>query len=150
MDKFVVDDETVRASKARSSSPTLSMPSTWKHPSNVRARPPVSYNPILSPFYPLAHLNVLDVMKHQPYQLNSSLFTYNSIIESKQTSAQTPASFQPQSLACEPSAALSRSLNSSQSVKQNLVSVPYPYVPQSASNEATITPQHTNKQPICK
>ncbi|XP_016357430.1 synaptopodin-2-like [Sinocyclocheilus anshuiensis] len=175
MDKFVVDDETVRASKARSSSPTLSMPSTWKHPSNVRARPPVSYNPILSPFYPLAvvkqpppatsakmkpkankektnpppkHLNVLDVMKHQPYQLNSSLFTYNSIIESKQTSAQTPASFQPQSLACEPSAALSRSLNSSQSVKQNLVSVPYPYVPQSASNEATITPQQSHDKQL--
>uniref|UniRef100_A0A671K0G0 Synaptopodin-2-like n=1 Tax=Sinocyclocheilus anshuiensis TaxID=1608454 RepID=A0A671K0G0_9TELE len=111
MEKFVVDDETVRANKARSSSPTFSMPSTWKYSSNVRAPPPVSYNPILSPFYPLAavkqpppatspkikskankeqknpppkHLNVLDVMKHQPYQLNSSLFTYNSTPEAKE------------------------------------------------------------------
>uniref|UniRef100_A0A671K0G3 Synaptopodin-2-like n=1 Tax=Sinocyclocheilus anshuiensis TaxID=1608454 RepID=A0A671K0G3_9TELE len=153
MEKFVVDDETVRANKARSSSPTFSMPSTWKYSSNVRAPPPVSYNPILSPFYPLAavkqpppatspkikskankeqknpppkHLNVLDVMKHQPYQLNSSLFTYNSTpeakeavppTESKQTSAQTPTSFQ--SLAYEPSTAFSPSPNSLQSVKRN-------------------------------
>uniref|UniRef100_A0A673GH09 Synaptopodin 2b n=1 Tax=Sinocyclocheilus rhinocerous TaxID=307959 RepID=A0A673GH09_9TELE len=168
MEKFVVDDETVRANKARSSSPSLSMPSTWKYSSNVRAPPPVSYNPILSPFYPLAavkqpppatspkikskankekknpppkHLNVLDVMKHQPYQLNSSLFTYNSTpeakeavppTESKQTSAQTPTSFQ--SLAYEPSTAFSPSPNSLQSVKQNPskatgeVSVPYTFV----------------------
>ncbi|XP_043110539.1 synaptopodin-2 [Puntigrus tetrazona] len=151
MEKFVVDDETVRANKPRPSSPTFSMPSTWKYSSNVRAPPPVSYNPILSPFYPLAavkqpppatspkikskankekknpqpkHLNVLDVMKHQPYQLNSSLFTYNSTpeakeapTESKQTSAQTPTSFQ--SLAYEPSTAFSPSPNSLQSVKQN-------------------------------
>uniref|UniRef100_A0A8C2IZI0 Synaptopodin 2b n=1 Tax=Cyprinus carpio TaxID=7962 RepID=A0A8C2IZI0_CYPCA len=153
MEKFVVDNETVRANKATSSSPTLSMPSTWKYSSNVRAPPPVSYNPILSPFYPLAavkqpppatspkikskankekknpppkHLNVLDVMKHQPYQLNSSLFTYNSTpeakeavppTESKQTSAQTPTSFQ--SIAYEPSTAFSPSPNSLQSVKQN-------------------------------
>lgn len=153
MEKFVVDDETVRANTPRSSSPTLSMPSTWKYSSNVRAPPPVSYNPILSPFYPLAavkqpppatspkikskankekknpppkHLNVLDVMKHQPYQLNSLLFTYNSTpeakeavppTESKQTSAQTPTSFQ--SLVYEPSTAFSPSPNSLQSVKQN-------------------------------
>lgn len=183
MEKFVVDDETVRANKPRSSSPTLSMPSTWKYSSNVRAPPPVSYNPILSPFYPLAavkqpppatcpkikskankekknpppkHLNVLDVMKHQPYQLNSSLFTYNSTpeakqavppTESKQTSARTPTSFQTQSLAYEPSTAFSPSPNSLQSVKQNPskatgeVSVPYPFVHQSTSNKATIIPK---------
>lgn len=182
MEKFVVDDETVRANKPRSSSPTLSMPSTCKYSSNVRAPPPVSYNPILSPFYPLAavkqpppatspkikikankekknpppkHLNVLDVMKHQPYQLNSSLFTYNSTPEAKQavpptkskeTSAQAPTSFQTQSLAYEPSTAFSPSPNSLQSVKQNPskatgeVSVPYPFV-QSISNQATIIPQ---------
>ncbi|XP_014387649.1 PREDICTED: synaptopodin-2 [Myotis brandtii] len=65
--------------------------------SNVRAPPPVAYNPIHSPSYPLAAvksqpsapqasktskkkgkkpLNALDVMKHQPYQLNASLFTF--------------------------------------------------------------------------
>ncbi|KAK9980948.1 hypothetical protein ABG768_000529 [Culter alburnus] len=186
MEKFVVDDETVRANKARSSSPTLSMPSTWKYSSNVRAPPPVSYNPILSPFYPLAavkqpppatspkikpkankekmnpppkHLNVLDVMKHQPYQLNSSLFTYNSTLESKetvstkeskQTSNQTPTSFQTQSLTHEASTTFSPSPNSfSKSTQPVLksskatgeVNVPYPFVRQSTSNEATIVPQ---------
>uniref|UniRef100_A0A8C1B1Q7 Synaptopodin 2b n=1 Tax=Cyprinus carpio carpio TaxID=630221 RepID=A0A8C1B1Q7_CYPCA len=188
MEKFVVDNETVRANKATSSSPTLSMPSTWKYSSNVRAPPPVSYNPILSPFYPLAavkqpppatspkikskankekknpppkHLNVLDVMKHQPYQLNSSLFTYNSTpeakeavppTESKQTSAQTPTSFQ--SIAYEPSTAFSPSPNSLQSVKQNPskatgeVSVPYPFVRQSTSNEATIIPHQLHGKKI--
>ncbi|KAK7166339.1 hypothetical protein R3I93_006191 [Phoxinus phoxinus] len=186
MEKFVVDDETVRANKARSSSPTLSMPSTWKYSSNVRAPPPVSYNPILSPFYPLAavkqpppstspkikpkaskekvnpppkHLNVLDVMKHQPYQLNSSLFTYNPTLEakeavspeeSKQTSYQPPTNFQTQSLSYEPSTTFSPSPNSFSKNSQPAlkpskatgeVSVPYPFVQQSTSNEATIGPQ---------
>jgi len=186
MEKFVVDNETVRANKARSSSPTFSMPSTWKYTSNVRAPPPVSYNPILSPFYPLAavkqpppstspkikpkaskeemypppkHLNVLDVMKHQPYQLNSSLFTYNSTLEareavspeeSKQTSYQPPTSFQTQSLAYEPSTTLSPSPNSFSKSSQPVlkpsnatgeVSVPYPFVHKSTSNEATIVPR---------
>uniref|UniRef100_A0AAR2KPR5 Synaptopodin 2b n=1 Tax=Pygocentrus nattereri TaxID=42514 RepID=A0AAR2KPR5_PYGNA len=93
MEKFVVDAKTVQANRAnRPPSPTLSMPSTWKYSPNIRAPPPVSYNPIVSPFYPLAaqkqptsvtspkpqankekpkpppkHLSVVDVMKHQPY-----------------------------------------------------------------------------------
>uniref|UniRef100_A0A4W4EAP9 Synaptopodin 2b n=1 Tax=Electrophorus electricus TaxID=8005 RepID=A0A4W4EAP9_ELEEL len=113
MEKFVVDTETVQANKARPPSPTLSMPSAWKYSPNIRAPPPVSYNPIVSPFYPLAaqkqspnatspksksetskeqpkpkakHLSVVDVMKHQPYQLNSSLFTYNFSPEMKPAS----------------------------------------------------------------
>ncbi|XP_030644113.1 synaptopodin-2 [Chanos chanos] len=116
MEKFVVDAETVQANRARSPSPTHSMPSTWKYSSNIRAPPPASYNPILSPFYPPAalkqppatspkllskankekpkpapkHLNVLDVMKHQPYQLDASLFTYNSIPEIKSPSSPVP------------------------------------------------------------
>uniref|UniRef100_A0A286Y3D5 Synaptopodin 2 n=1 Tax=Cavia porcellus TaxID=10141 RepID=A0A286Y3D5_CAVPO len=78
-------------------SPTPSLPASWKYSSNVRAPPPVAYNPIHSPSYPLAAvksqssgpqaakvskkkgkkpLNALDVMKHQPYQLNASLFTF--------------------------------------------------------------------------
>ncbi|KAI7811299.1 putative synaptopodin-2 [Triplophysa rosa] len=147
MEKFVVDDETVQANKARSPSPTFSMPSTWKYSSNVRAPPPLSYNPILSPFYPLAavkqipseispktepkikekakspakHLNALDVMKHQPYQLDSSLFTYNSTPEAMETSSKL--SGQAQSPIFEPSMMLSPSPNSLtkslQPVKQN-------------------------------
>ncbi|XP_012583159.1 PREDICTED: synaptopodin-2 isoform X2 [Condylura cristata] len=97
MEKYVVDSETVQAHAARAQSPTPSLPAGWKYSSNVRAPPPIAYNPIHSPSYPLAAiksqpsapqasktskkkgkkpLNALDVMKHQPYQLNASLFTF--------------------------------------------------------------------------
>ncbi|XP_012879186.1 PREDICTED: synaptopodin-2 [Dipodomys ordii] len=97
MEKYVVDSDTVQAHAARAQSPTPSLPASWKYSSNVRAPPPVAYNPIHSPSYPLAAiksqssaaqaskmskkkgkkpLNTLDVMKHQPYQLNASLFTF--------------------------------------------------------------------------
>lgn len=154
MEKFVVDDKTVQANKARSPSPPHSMPSLWKYSSNVRAPPPASYNPILSPLYPLAavkqppsaisqkthpktikekakppakHLNTLDVMKHQPYQLDSSLFSYNSSAEAtetssrlcavspsgiKQNSAQAPVVLHAQCPSFEPSAMLASSPNS--------------------------------------
>ncbi|XP_054419586.1 synaptopodin-2 [Pteronotus mesoamericanus] len=97
MEKYVVDSDTVQAHAARAQSPTPSLPAGWKYSSNVRAPPPLAYNPILSPSYPPAAvrsqasapqasrpskkkgkkpLNALDVMKHQPYQLNASLFTF--------------------------------------------------------------------------
>uniref|UniRef100_A0A8C8STB9 Synaptopodin 2 n=1 Tax=Pelusios castaneus TaxID=367368 RepID=A0A8C8STB9_9SAUR len=95
MEKYVVDSATVQAHMARASSPTPSLPASWKYSSNVRAPPPVAYNPIQSPSYPPAAtkpqskspavstkrkpkkaLSALDVMKHQPYQLNASLFTF--------------------------------------------------------------------------
>ncbi|XP_054573055.1 synaptopodin-2 isoform X2 [Eptesicus fuscus] len=97
MEKYVVDSDTVQAHAARAQSPTPSLPAGWKYSSNVRAPPPVAYNPIHSPSYPLAAvksppsapqaskagkkkgkkpLNALDVMKHQPYQLSASLFTF--------------------------------------------------------------------------
>ncbi|XP_071609597.1 synaptopodin-2 [Heliangelus exortis] len=97
MEKYVVDSETVQANRARASSPTPSLPASWKYSSNVRAPPPVAYNPIHCPSYPPAatkpstestvttkntkrkpkkSLNALDVMKHQPYQLDASLFTF--------------------------------------------------------------------------
>ncbi|XP_046772653.1 synaptopodin-2 isoform X5 [Gallus gallus] len=97
MEKYVVDSETVQANMARASSPTPSLPASWKYSSNVRAPPPVAYNPIHSPSYPPAAtkpfpkstaatkntkrkpkkgLNALDIMKHQPYQLDASLFTF--------------------------------------------------------------------------
>ncbi|XP_053716401.1 synaptopodin-2 [Synchiropus splendidus] len=110
MEKFVVDSETVEANKAcRSTSPAASLPNEWKYTPNVRAPPPRAYNPIQSPFYPPAAikqppssdqstkakkkdkeqqpkpapkpLNVVDVMKHQPYQLNASLFTFGPAVE---------------------------------------------------------------------
>ncbi|XP_009870899.1 PREDICTED: synaptopodin-2 isoform X2 [Apaloderma vittatum] len=97
MEKYVVDSETVQANVARASSPTPSLPASWKYSSNVRAPPPVAYNPIHCPSYPPAatkpsskstaatkntkrkpkkSLNALDIMKHQPYQLDPSLFTF--------------------------------------------------------------------------
>nr|KAF6402635.1 synaptopodin 2 [Rousettus aegyptiacus] len=97
MEKYVVDSDTVQAHAARAQSPTASLPSGWKYSPNVRAPPPLAYNPIHTPSYPPAALrsqpstppasktskkkgkkplNALDVMKHQPYQLNASLFTF--------------------------------------------------------------------------
>ncbi|KAL4640307.1 synaptopodin-2-like [Arapaima gigas] len=117
MEKFVVDSETVQANKTRSQSPTPSLPSTWKYSPNVRAPPPSSYNPLLTPSYPLGaikqhpassvqtklankpkaksatkHLNSLDVMKHQPYQMNASLFTYTPVVEAKAATLPSPTS----------------------------------------------------------
>uniref|UniRef100_W5N479 Synaptopodin 2 n=1 Tax=Lepisosteus oculatus TaxID=7918 RepID=W5N479_LEPOC len=108
MEKFVVDSSTVQASKPRSISPTPSLPSSWKYSSNIRAPPPLAYNPIQSPSYPPGAiksqpqsqtgptgktktkgktttkvLHALDVMKHQPYQLNSALFTYGPVSDPK-------------------------------------------------------------------
>ncbi|XP_013863353.1 synaptopodin-2 [Austrofundulus limnaeus] len=111
MEKFVIDADTVRANKTRSPSPTLSLPNSWRYSSNIRSPPPVSYNPLLSPFHPQSaskqppstspqikpkpkekpksapkQLNALDIMKHQPYQLDSSLFTYDATSEAKSPS----------------------------------------------------------------
>ena len=107
MEKFVVDGETVQANRARSTSPAPSLPNSWRYSSNVRAPPPLSYNPILAPFYPPAatkqprstspnikakakdkpkpkkHLSSLEVMQHQPYQLDSSLFRYEAVSETQ-------------------------------------------------------------------
>uniref|UniRef100_A0A8C7MWL4 Synaptopodin 2b n=1 Tax=Oncorhynchus kisutch TaxID=8019 RepID=A0A8C7MWL4_ONCKI len=103
MEKYVVDAETVQANKAKSPSPTTSLPGAWRYSSNVRAPSPLSYNPRHAPCYPPAgakqppstspkikpktkaktkppphkHLDALDVLKHQPYQLDSSLFRYS-------------------------------------------------------------------------
>ncbi|XP_059180039.1 synaptopodin 2-like protein [Centropristis striata] len=102
MDRYVVErSPSVAAAPyspahTRESSPTPSLPCTWKYSSNIRAPPPISYNPLLSPSCPLkaqkkqappksgtagskgqkAGLKAVDIMSHQPYQLNSSLFSY--------------------------------------------------------------------------
>ncbi|XP_057681152.1 synaptopodin 2-like protein [Corythoichthys intestinalis] len=102
MDRYVVERSPSAApglfspSQTREPSPTPSLPATWKYSSNIRAPPPISYNPLLSPSCPpkaqkkaevtksgsagtkgkKSTKNQVDVMKHQPYQLNSSLFTY--------------------------------------------------------------------------
>lgn len=91
MDRYVVE----RASSAaightREPSPTPSLPATWKYSPNIRAPPPISYNPLLSPSCPLQAQKKphpagskghkaprwVGVLSHQPYQLNSALFSY--------------------------------------------------------------------------
>ncbi|KAI1883448.1 hypothetical protein AGOR_G00231550 [Albula goreensis] len=52
MERYVVDSATVQANKARAQSPTPSLPNSWKYSPNVRAPPPLAYNPIHSPSYP--------------------------------------------------------------------------------------------------
>nr|XP_056704231.1 synaptopodin 2-like protein [Euleptes europaea] len=95
MDKFVV--EGAPAPKPRSPSPTPSLPSSWKYSSNIRAPPPIAYNPLHSPFYPLAAsksqahkaesrvkkapsqkpgIQAIDFLRHQPYQLKSAMFCF--------------------------------------------------------------------------
>ncbi|XP_077462380.1 synaptopodin 2b isoform X2 [Stigmatopora argus] len=99
-DKFVVGTPTTN--QVRCTSPTISLPNSWRYSSNIRAPPPLSYNPLHSPFYnspavkkaqptkPTVatkpspkHLNTLDVMKHQPHHLDSSLFHYEAAPEAK-------------------------------------------------------------------
>lgn len=99
MDKYVVERAPSVAAvpyspaQTREPSPTPSLPATWKYSSNIRAPPPINYNPLLSPSCPLKAQKTpkvtgpveskgkkvsksVDIMSHQPYQLNSSLFSY--------------------------------------------------------------------------
>ncbi|MCI4384566.1 hypothetical protein PGIGA_G00040130 [Pangasianodon gigas] len=100
MDRYVVDKQPKSPAKPRDPSPTPSLPAHWKYSSNVRAPPPISYNPLLSPSCPPVAqrgskaneaarsgiktnsgqhkqgIKALDFLSRQPYQLNSSLFSY--------------------------------------------------------------------------
>lgn len=110
MDKFVVEATTTPASKPRTPSPTPSLPSSWKYSPNIRAPPPIAYNPLHSPFYPLAAsksqsskteskvkkapsqksgIKAIDFLRHQPYQLKSAMFCFG---ETPNSGAQVPVS----------------------------------------------------------
>ncbi|XP_007938799.1 synaptopodin 2-like protein [Orycteropus afer afer] len=84
--------------RPRSPSPTPSLPSSWKYSPNIRAPPPIAYNPLLSPFFPQASrtlpskaqsqgpratpkqgIKVLDFMRHQPYQLKTAMFCFDEV-----------------------------------------------------------------------
>ncbi|XP_045927286.1 synaptopodin 2-like protein [Micropterus dolomieu] len=77
------------------SSPNPSSPSSWKYSPNVRAPPPIGYNPLLAPSIPTGPqrdgskpesrgkggsqregIKALEFMRRQPYQLNSAMFNY--------------------------------------------------------------------------
>lgn len=76
-------------------SSSSSHPSQWKYSPNVRAPPPIGYNPLLAPSIPTGPqretsrpenrgrggsqrdgIKALDFMRRQPYQLNSAMFNY--------------------------------------------------------------------------
>ncbi|XP_051679171.1 synaptopodin 2-like protein isoform X1 [Oryctolagus cuniculus] len=84
--------------KPRSPSPTPSLPPSWKYSPNIRAPPPIAYNPLLSPFFPQAArtppskaqsqgpratpkqgIKALDFMRHQPYQLKTAMFCFDEV-----------------------------------------------------------------------
>ncbi|XP_051897307.1 synaptopodin 2-like protein [Pristis pectinata] len=101
MDKFIVDSVPTHSSQPRGPSPTPSLPATWKYSPNIRAPPPIGYNPIYSPSYPLAAsksqaasapktekkwkptgnqkvgIKAIDFMRRQPYQLNPAMFSFD-------------------------------------------------------------------------
>ncbi|XP_013860615.1 synaptopodin 2-like protein isoform X2 [Austrofundulus limnaeus] len=76
------------------SSVGTSISSQWKYSPNVRAPPPIGYNPLLAPSIPSGPqrdkrpenrgrggfqkegIKAVDFMKRQPYQLNSAMFQY--------------------------------------------------------------------------
>lgn len=72
-----------------------SLPSQWKYSPNVRAPPPIGYNPLLGPSIPTGPqrdaskpethgkrgsqregIKALDFIRRQPYQLNPAMFNY--------------------------------------------------------------------------
>ncbi|XP_051531009.1 synaptopodin 2-like protein [Myxocyprinus asiaticus] len=100
MDRYVVDKQPKSPAQPRDPSPTPSLPANWKLSPNIRAPPPINYNPLLSPSCPPVAqrgikandaskvgvktvpgqhkqgIKALDFVSRQPYQLSSSLFTY--------------------------------------------------------------------------
>ncbi|XP_054885694.1 synaptopodin 2-like protein [Poeciliopsis prolifica] len=81
------------------SSVNSSHPSQWKYSPNVRAPPPIGYNPLLAPSLPTGPqkdtgnsdnkargssqkegIKAVDFMKRQPYQLNPAMFQYGGSV----------------------------------------------------------------------
>lgn len=102
MGMYVVDtppetpyQQEVASAQPFDSSPNSSFLSQWKYSPNVRAPPPIGYNPLLAPSIPTGPqrdkgkqdsrgrggsqregIKALDFMRRQPYQLNSAMFNY--------------------------------------------------------------------------
>ncbi|KAL4641163.1 synaptopodin 2-like protein-like [Arapaima gigas] len=106
MDRYVVDSSRERSVELpppvqpHQLSPTPSLPAHWKYSPNIRAPPPIGYNPLLSPSYPPGAqrsrvsegqrvaqkgalqkegIRALDFMRRQPYQLNPAMFTSTTV-----------------------------------------------------------------------
>ncbi|XP_061572862.1 synaptopodin-2 isoform X1 [Cololabis saira] len=167
MQKFVVDAETVQANKARSPSPSSSLPNSWRYSSNIRAPPPVGYNPLLAPFYPPSaakqppstgphtklktkekpksapkQLNALEIMQHQPYQLDSSLFKYDAIPEVQSPKTKPVSKFDVIKSRKQRSVSSQSSHNTSEIAVQNKAGAP-------AKSSGRVSP-HISSAPITR
>uniref|UniRef100_A0A7N8WH91 Uncharacterized protein n=1 Tax=Mastacembelus armatus TaxID=205130 RepID=A0A7N8WH91_9TELE len=79
MEKYVVENQDAR--QMRSSSPTMSLPPSWVYPSNMPGR--VKTIPVPEPVQSAVENGCskieMDLSRHQPYQLNASLFIINPV-----------------------------------------------------------------------
>ncbi|KAG7462614.1 hypothetical protein MATL_G00186600 [Megalops atlanticus] len=115
MDQYVVGNTPQQPAPApaqpRAPSPSPSLPAHWKYSSNIRAPPPIGYNPLLSPSCPPGAqrgtraadasragkkggphkegIKAIDAMRRQPYQLNSAMFSFGG------SPAHSGSSYQP-------------------------------------------------------
>ncbi|CAL8369363.1 unnamed protein product [Gadus morhua 'NCC'] len=105
MGMYVVDtppetpyqQEVTYNAQSQALSPNPSLTSPWKYSPNIRAPPPIGYNPLLAPSVPVGPqrdaakpenparggmgvqkegIKALDFMRRQPYQLNPAMFSY--------------------------------------------------------------------------
>uniref|UniRef100_A0A673JP23 Synaptopodin n=1 Tax=Sinocyclocheilus rhinocerous TaxID=307959 RepID=A0A673JP23_9TELE len=72
MERYVHDSK-----DPRSPSPTMSLPPSWVYPSNMPAPVPAPAPPPEIPLENGCTKIEMELSKHQPYQLNSSLFIFN-------------------------------------------------------------------------
>uniref|UniRef100_A0A3B5QWW6 Synaptopodin n=1 Tax=Xiphophorus maculatus TaxID=8083 RepID=A0A3B5QWW6_XIPMA len=78
MEKYVVENQ--NPGQIRSPSPTMSLPPSWVYPSNMPGR--VKAIPVPEPPTTLENgcsKIEMDLARHRPYQLNSSLFVFNPV-----------------------------------------------------------------------
>ncbi|XP_074855828.1 synaptopodin 2-like protein isoform X2 [Carettochelys insculpta] len=158
MDKFVVEAAPTPGSKPRAPSPTPSLPSSWKYSPNIRAPPPIAYNPLHSPFYPLAAgksqasraeskmkkapshksgIKAIDFMRHQPYQLKSAMFCFG---EPPSTDTQNP----PTQPALQPSSSFTPTKQAVKTARTHEIrrfSTPAPVPTQSILAPTVLTPR---------
>uniref|UniRef100_A0AAQ5Z2K0 Uncharacterized protein n=1 Tax=Amphiprion ocellaris TaxID=80972 RepID=A0AAQ5Z2K0_AMPOC len=73
MEKYVVENQ--NPGQIRSPSPTMSLPPSWVYPSNMPGRVKAIPPPLENGCSKIE----MDLSRHRPYQLNSSLFILNPI-----------------------------------------------------------------------
>uniref|UniRef100_A0AAX7T494 Uncharacterized protein n=1 Tax=Astatotilapia calliptera TaxID=8154 RepID=A0AAX7T494_ASTCA len=73
MEKYVVENQ--NAGQIRSPSPTMSLPPSWVYPSNMPGRVKAIPPPLENGCSKIE----MDLSRHRPYQLNSSLFIINPV-----------------------------------------------------------------------